>query len=98
MKTVILNNISPNEVISRDVDDKKFYGVTIGGIRGFAAHGGDKENFCYVHSTDELTRGKIYPAYLNRNLQGLIESAIKGGDKVFEFETFIELANWLVAK
>jgi hypothetical protein len=98
MREVIVQKPDPKVVPIDEIALDKYYGVDMGGGRLFITRETfDKGNFT-VRSTRNLTNANGYSGYSNPYLDGLIRMLVVNDYKVYEFDSFDDLALWLRKK
>lgn len=96
MKTVILTPVPTNTVLLSLVREDKYYGYENSGRKGFIGREDYMRGNFKVFSTNEFTNGNCFNFLENLSLRDLIRNCLDVGGKVYEFDSFAELARFLV--
>lgn len=97
MREVVVKPVSKYVLAAAACEDK-FYGVEINGYKNFITREQFNSGNFVIRAVHSLTNGNGYGAYGNECLRTLIEKAIENNNKVFEFDSFNDLAVWLMRK
>jgi len=98
MKKQIVSRLNPNpEILPAQAERTLFFGVNLDEKKTFITRGywqnSSKQTY-YVAKVDELTQGHAN-SYASDCLGLLMEKLLERGHKIFQFDTFKELAAWL---
>lgn len=99
MKQVIKEN--KKYVVSvEEVNSNKIYAVKIGSEIGLITRErfGDGNNYHVTCLDDEFTNNNGWSGYGGTKLRVVISNVIEMGNKVFEFDTFKEFAEWYLGE
>lgn len=97
MKEIVANNNKRTVSIDEFIfDDSKYYGVSVNGAKGFITQDKYLTGMFLVLSIHALTRANCYE-FRSQTGRGLIEQILTEDQdcKVFEFNSFKELSDWL---
>lgn len=97
MRYIIKSLPNNNEiVVSTETSINKYYGVEFDtNIRGFISRREFETGYFTIFSTDKLTGGNGWDYYDKQSLPDIIDMLIDNNYKVFEFDTFKELMEWI---
>jgi len=98
MKKVI-NSVPKEEVLLKDVDGDKYYGAIISDWRGMVTRENYDFGAFHLKAIEEFTNGNGWGTtkdgeYNKPSLKLLIQELLDKKHKVYEFDTFLELATW----
>lgn len=96
MKKVISSPLPSSTVLVTDVDKRKYYGfVGLNKRRGFVTQERCDDGNFRILCSHNVTFGNRF-AFHDTTLQGLIQQCLAVGTEVYEFDTFEELAVFLI--
>jgi len=97
MKQVIITSVPSNTVSLDRIDDEKFFGYeSVNKERGIICQNDYEQGRFGIRSRKEFTNGNKFLIGQSDTLAGCIKDAVERGGKVYMFDTFKELMQFMI--